>query len=38
MQLTGKSGELVLVFVELIDQVHHAISNASSRDRAPAMT
>lgn len=35
-QLTGKSGELLLVVVELVDHVHHARSNASSRNHAIA--
>ena len=37
-QPTGKSGELLLVLVELINHIHHARPDASSRDQATAMT
>lgn len=33
---TGKSGELLLVVVQLVHHIHHARSNASSRYRATA--
>lgn len=36
--LTGKSGELLLVVVKLVDHIHHARSNASSRYGATVAT